>query len=263
MKKDEISKINDFMMEKNLVTREELLSFILKINPERNSSYLRFYLIDLIKANVLHKFNDRKFKYNGKLKPFSYEYTKSDLLLQSKIEDRFDNLDICIWNTGFLSLYLNLMPIDYYTIVETNKQYLELVFDFLKHDYNVLLEPNKKELEFYMHKENQIILKKLNTRAPLDKPYNSKIAANVHISRSSRIVFKPSIEKILVDIYAESSTYSFYSELNHIFEGALKAYCVNFQKLFYYAKNRGIYEEISKFVENELSYDLNRGEFRC
>ena len=116
-------------------TGEELLNIIISINPKRDPSNLRFYLFDLVKANVLHKYSDKLFKYNGNLKQFTYEYTNTDLLLKEKIESRFENIELCIWNTSFLSQYLNLMPYDYFTFVETDKNYMDLNFDYLNKEY--------------------------------------------------------------------------------------------------------------------------------
>jgi hypothetical protein len=238
------------------------VELIIENNPARNPSYMRFYLFDLVKANVLYKYDHRRYKYNGKLKQFIYEYTDSDLILKEQLESKFEDIELCIWNTSFLSQYLNLMPFDYITFVETDKDYLELIFDVLKINHKILYSPNQKELDLYSQRDNQIILKKLITRAPLDNLYENNIGINSRISKSKRVVYKPKIEKILVDIFSESNTYSIFSELNQIFFGILKAYCINYQKLFYYAKNRGIYEELSNFIENQIHFDVESGTLR-
>jgi hypothetical protein len=258
----EYSQILEFMKNKIFATKDEILNLILENNPTRNPSYERFYLFDLTRANIIYKYDNNRYKYNGKLKQFKYEFNNSDLDLKHKIETRFDDIQLCIWNTSFLSQYMNLLPYDYFTFVEIDKNYMELLFDFLKNDYRILYQPNQKELDLYTSKKNQIILKKITSRAPLDKTYESYIGINKNLGRSKRVVLSPKIEKIIVDIFAETNSFSVFNELYQIYEGIFKAYCINFQKLFYYAKNRGIYERLKKFISFELHYNLEKGEFK-
>jgi len=258
----EIEQIREVMGNRIFATKEELLELIIEINPNRNPSFFRFYLFDLVKANALHKYDDKRYKWNGKLKQFIYEYTDSDLILKEKLESRFEDIELCIWNTSFLSQYLNLLPFDFFTFVETDKDYLDLIFDVLKSNYKILYSPNQKELDLYSQRDNQVILKKLITRAPLDNLYENNIGINSNIRKSKRVVYRPTIEKILVDIFVESNTFSIFSELHQIFLGIFKAYCINFQKLFYYAKNRGIYEELRNFLENQIHFDFENGVLR-
>jgi hypothetical protein len=258
----EIEKMRDVMENRIFATKEELLELITEINPNRNPSYMRFYLFDLVKANVLHKYDDKRYKFNGKLKQFIYEYTDSDFIIKEELESKFEDIELCIWNTSFLSQYLNLMPFDYFTFVETNKDYLELIFDALKSNHKILFSPNQKELDLYSQRDNQLIVKKLITRAPLDNLYENNIGINSGFSKSKRVVYRPKIEKILVDIFSESNTLSIFSELHQIFYGIFKAYCINYQKLFYYAKNRGTYEELRSFLENQIHFDFKNGVLR-
>lgn len=257
----EIEKVTEFMKDRIFATKDEILKLILENNPSRNPSYDRFYLFDLVRANIIYKIDDNRYKYNGKLIQFKYEFTDSDLDLKRKIESRFDDIKLCIWNTSFLSQYMNLLPYDYYTFVEIDKNYMELLFDYLKFDYKILYQPNQRELDLYTHKDNQIILKNLISRAPLDKTYETYIGVNNNLKKSKRVVLSPKIEKILVDIFAETNSFSVFSELHQIYEGIFKAYCINFQKLFYYAKNRGISEELKRFISFEIHYSLEKGDF--
>ena len=258
----EIENIREFMKKQVFSTKEEILEAVLVFNPNRNPSNSRFYLFDLVRANVLYKYDSKRYKYNGKLKQFEYKSNDSDIELKNKIESHFEDIQLCIWNTSFLSNYLNLMPYSYFTFIESDKNYIELIFDYLKSFYNVLLTPTQKELDFYVQKNNQIILRNLINRAPIDKKYANYIGINKSIYRTSRVVYNPKIEKILVDIFVEKNNFSIFDELNSIFIGLLSTYCVNFQKLFYYAKNRGVFEELSEFIVYEIMFDLEKGEIR-
>jgi hypothetical protein len=258
----EIEQIRDYMKDKVFSTKDEIMEFMISINPERRPSNLRFYLFDLVRANVIHKYDTNRYKYNGKLKQFVYTLTNSDLELKDKIESRFDDIELCVWNTSFISQYLNLMPYDYYTFVATNKNYLELVFNYLKSSYKVLYKPTMKELDYYVQKNNQVILKNLIIRSPLDKNYTNYIGINKGFQKQQKIVFSPRIEKILVDVFVERDNFSVFSELHEIYRGIFSAYCINFQKLFYYAKNRGVYEDLYRYIISEIQFDFETGELR-
>lgn len=261
MTKKEIDLVNDFMKSNNFATKEEIMSLILKANPDRNVTNSRFYLFDLVRAKIIYKFDKNRYKYMGNLKRFSYEFTQSDLEIKESIEKRFKDIQICIWNTSFLSRYLNLLPIGYYTFLEIDKKYATLIFDYLKNDYDILFLPNQNDLYIYRRKNNQIVLKKLLVRAPLDKTYDSYIGVNYKSKSNRKVVFSPRIEKILVDIFVETNTYSMFSELDDIFTNIFKRYAVNIQKLLYYAENRNVEEKMRKYIVSTINYDLENGEF--
>ena len=258
----EIALAKDFMKSNIFATKEEIMGFIFASNPDRNVSNSRFYLFDLVRANVIYKYDAKRYKYLGNLKQFSYQFTKSDLDIKKSIEERFDDIQLCIWNTSFLSKYVNLLPFDYYTFLEIDKSYLNLIFDFLKNDYHILYLPDQNDLDIYRTKSNQIILKKLLARAPLDKTYDNYIGVNKKNKSRKKVVFAPRIEKILVDIFVEADMYSVFSEIDEIFENILKEYAVNFQKLLYYAKNRNVEEKIREYIVGTIKYEIESGEFK-
>ena len=104
----------------------------------------------------------------------------------------------------------------------------------------VFLNPDEKAIDFYIAESNQaIIIKKLLTRAPLTKRTEKDI--NFYI---------PTIEKILVDLFAEERLFYYLqgSELMHIYENALTNFTINFTKLFSYAKRREREQDIKKFM---------------
>lgn len=261
MTKKESDLVNNFMKSNTFATKEEIMSLILGANPDRNVTNSRFYLFDLVRANIIYKFDKNRYKYMGNLKQFSYEFTQSDLEIKESVEKRFNDIQICIWNTSFLSRYVNLLPLDYYTFLEIDKKYANLIFDYLKNDYDILYLPDQNDLHIYRRKNNQIVLKKLLVRAPLDKTYESYIGVNNKLKSNRKVVYSPRIEKILVDIFVETNTYSMFSELDEIFINILKRYAVNFQKLLYYAKNRNVEEKIRKYIVSTINYDLENGKF--
>lgn len=261
MTNKELTFVKDFMRNKIFATKEEIAEKIVEANPNRDISYNRFYLFDLVRANIIYKFDDTRYKFSGNLKQFKYEFTESDLKIKKQIEERFEDIRLCIWNTSFLSKFLNLLPFDYYTFLETDLIYSNLVFDYLKNNNSILYFPNQKGINIYKIEDGPIVLKKLLVRAPLEKVYDNYIGVNSKSIKCKQVVFAPRIEKILVDIYVESNVYSIFSDVDEIFTNILKRYAVNFQKLFYYAKNRNVKEQIQNFIVGAIKYDIKKGEF--
>jgi len=264
MTQSEIEKVADFMKQKTFATKEELLDLIIRNNSMRKPEYFRFFLIDLFRANVLFKYDEKRYKYTGALRLFKYEYTDSDKEIIAKIESRIDEAKICVWNTSVLTPYMDLMPYWHLTFVETEKPLQVLLYDTLENEgFRVICESEKKDIERFSSVESLVILKKLITRAPLDDTYENLIGKNTLTKRERKpVVLKPKAEKILVDIFAESDRFGIFSEYDSIFRGFLKTYCINFQKLFYYAKNRGICDKIDRFLREDIRFDVKTGDFR-
>lgn len=261
MTQKEYEKIKSVLVKVKKVTRDELLDIIIKVNPSRKPENLRFYIFDLVNHNIIYKLNDEFYKYNNKLRPFEYEYTKFEEPIKIRLEEKFENVDICIWNTSFLSMFQNLLPAINYTFIEIDSNFLEYLYNYMKADYNALLEPSVKDLELYAKGNDRVIIKKLFVRAPIAKPYNYSVAINKNMKAKRIFVFKPTIEKILVDIFAESKLYDVFNDIDDLYRGILKTYCVNFKKLFAYSKYRGISEKLSDYIINRIKFDFNVGEF--
>lgn len=256
---DEMSKI---LAKIKKVTRDDLLKIITKISPNRNPLHLQFFIFDLVNENIIYKLNKQFYKYNDKLRPFEYEYTKFDESLENLLAEKFKEVEICIWNTSFLAKFVNLLPSVIYTFIEVEQNFQDYLFNYLRSEHNVLINPSGKELELYSKGNNRLIIRKLFVRAPIVKPYNHSIAINKNMSRRKNTIYKPTIEKILVDIFAESNRYDVFNDIDEIFIGIFNTYCINFQKLFAYSKYRGLQEEITEFIFNKVQYDFNQGEFR-
>jgi hypothetical protein len=178
------------------------------------------------------------------------------------MEKQFPNMEACIWNTEFLSNFMNLMPNVSYTFVEVNSFYLEIVYDYLRNIFdNVLINPTEKEISYYANRFDSIIVRKLITRAPLLKPYSNVIGNNKDIKPRSSLIYKQTIEKTIVDIYVDRNRFSIYYEIDSIIFDLLKTYTVNFQKLFRYAYYRGVEKELKEYIEQDIRFDTNKGEF--
>lgn len=261
MTQREYEEIKNILADAKKVTRDELLKIIIKVNPKRNPEYLRFYIFDLVNNEIIYKLNEKFYKYNDKLKSFEYEYTKFEEPIRTKLEEKFEGVNICIWNTSFLSTFQNLLPVINYTFIEVDSNFIEYLYNYMKNDYNVLLDPSEKDLELYAKGNDRVVIKKLFARSPIVKPYHYDVAINKNIKTKRSFVFKPTIEKILVDIFVDSKLYDVFNDIDDLYRGIFKTYCVNFQKLFAYSRYRGISDELSKYILNRIKFDFNIGEF--
>tara|TARA_R110002111_G_scaffold258980_1_gene328556 strand:- start:120 stop:551 length:432 start_codon:yes stop_codon:yes gene_type:complete len=131
-------------------------------------------------------------------------------------------------------------------VVEVEKEFTESLYyylnDSLKMDF--FLNPDNKEIEFYISESAvPVVIKRLVTRAPISKLKNKK-----------NVVPVATLEKIMVDLFADENLYHFYqgSELINIYEKILERYSINFTKLFSYAKRRKKEQEIKQFMNNHI-----------
>lgn len=73
-------------------------------------------------------------------------------------------------------------------------------------------------------------------------------------AKSKDKIYIPTLEKILLDVFSDAAT--FYaiqgSEMDVLFENALKRYRINFTKLFSYAKRRNKEEQIKRYLETNF-----------
>ena len=81
------------------------------------------------------------------------------------------------------------------------------------------------------------------TRAPIQKIKNKKTVVPI-----------ATLEKIMVDLFADENLLHFYqgSEMVNIYEKIIDRYSINFTKLFSYAKRRKKEQEIKQFIGNNI-----------
>jgi hypothetical protein len=262
MTKTEIEIIKDYCSKKQLMTKNEIENFIIETFPNRKDSLMRFYMFDLFNNNVIYRLNSKYYKFCNDLINFDYQNTKTDEMITKKIEERFPEMETCVWSTLFLSNFMNLQPYVSYTFIEVDSLYVEILFDYLKNIYeNLLINPNEKELYYYTKGSNPIIIRPLVKRAPLEKPYSNSIGGNRNIKTVISKVFRVTIEKIIVDIFIDKDKINLYSEWDSIITCILKTYSINFQKLFSYAKYRNVEEEIQYFLNDCINFNTEKGEF--
>lgn len=131
-------------------------------------------------------------------------------------------------------------------MVEVEKEFVDSFYynfnDNLRMDF--FLNPDEKEIQFYISESTvPVVIKRLVTRAPINKQKNKKAVVPI-----------ATLEKIMVDLFADESLFHFYqgSELIHIYEKIIDRYNINLTKLFSYAKRRRKEQEIKQFINNHI-----------
>jgi hypothetical protein len=231
--------------DKESFTREELFHFFHSFEPDLNEGTFGWRIFDLKNRNIIKPV--RRGLYVISYKPKFRPELSTDLLKITKhLSAKFDEVKLCVWETAWLNEFTQHQLAHSALIIEVEKGFEESVFYTLKDNKyrEVYVNPEEKDIGFYIAESKQpIIIKKLLTRAPLIKRAENK-----------GIIYTPSLEKILVDIFAEEPLFYYLrgSELIHIYENALEKYTINFTKLFSYAKRRERETEIKQFLIHHM-----------
>lgn len=251
-----MSKIIDHQISKHFKGKDHfdrgtLSSFLTDLDPEITESALAWRINDLVKRKVIDQVKLGIYTISEKevYQPFVSDKLAS---LSKIVAKEFDALEYCLWTTEWLNDFTRHQFGTFFYILEVEKDFLEEVFNAYSEykQFRVYLDPNEdimeRYVERYVESEISIILKPLVSRSPKQK---------VAIKEQPRDeIYVPTLEKILIDVYSDSVT--FYaiqgSEMNTLFENALKRYQINFTKLISYARRRNKEDQIKSFLENNF-----------
>ena len=241
------SRLIEEFKDRESFSRNELFEFFKYFEPDLKEGTFGWRIYDLKNKNIIKPLMRGVYtvSYKPKYKP---EVSQDLLKLAGKINDKFEDVKCCIWETSWLNEFSQHQSSKKIIIIEVEKEFLDSFFYELKKIYkgDVYLTPDEKAINFYVAESIQpIVIKKLVTRSPITKRTEKKIKFHI-----------PFLEKILVDIFSEDKLF-YYSqgvELVHIFENALKSYSVNYTKLFSYAKRRERDNDIKMFLSNNMHY---------
>ena len=226
-------------------SREELFDFFRYFEPELKEGTFGWRIYDLKNRNIIKPLKRGLYviSYKPRYKP---DISPSQIKIAKQLTERFDEIRLCIWETAWLNEFSQHQTSRSTLFIEVEKGFEESLFYELKDTMRreVFLNPDKKAIDFYIAESKQpVIIKKLLTRAPLSKRTEKKVE-----------FFIPTLEKILVDLFAEERLFYHVqgSEMMHIYENALTSYTINFTKLFSYAKRREREQEIKQFMINHM-----------
>ncbi|MBQ3408535.1 MAG: hypothetical protein IJH12_04960 [Clostridia bacterium] len=211
----------DIYSNDNVKTFENVISLLKQY--EVITDYLNSYF--MIVNKQLYKTKEEK------------ELIKIDKIISKEYED----IKTIVWSTKILNEFTQHYSFNNLIVVETERYAIEMILMLLKEKlmkkYTIVTENMYKDNEnMFLNDENVLIVKALNSRAPLEKDKNG--------------ILEPTIEKIMIDLYKDKLYERFQGkELEHIYSNIFENYSINLKKLYSYAKDRGDLEKYKKYLK--------------
>lgn len=200
-------------------------------------STLRWRIYKLLNAGVLKRIGRGKYKF-GTETIYQPDTPKSVKTIYDKIKKNFPYANVCGWHTNYLNEFTIHQPGRYSIIIEAEKDTAESIFNFIKEQYKeAFLNPTKDVYHRYISgKKESIVVLNLISEAPTQEVDNINV---------------PTIEKILVDVFADNSIFSTFQgkEMQNIFVNVLQKYTVNMSTLRRYAYRRGKKEKLEQYIK--------------
>ena len=224
---------------------KELLEFYKTNEEELIESTFRWRVYELKKEGVLRSVKRGVYILDHK-KKFQPEISRSTKILYNQIRSRFPYIDVSVWDTSWLNTYMNHQLYNSFTIFEVDKEVVSSVFNLLKEKNDkVYMNPTENDVENYILSNDAIIVKPLLKEAPVQDSGNVKI---------------PKIEKILVDLFFDKKLLVSYqgNEMKNIFKRTFEEYEINLTTLYRYARNRGIKDKITDYIQQEIGVAYNK-----
>ena len=217
-------------------TTNDVYDFFSKTQPDIKRATATWRIYHLVRQGFLKRIG-RGIYALGKGNCFSPILTKKQKDISSRIKKQFPLVTFCCWHTSALKEFFQHLALYDFLLVEAERGTIDAVFHFIKEtNKNTFKEPPQDIMEnFVLDGEDAVVVKSLISEAPL---------------QNADAVTVPTIEKILVDLVADSETFFFLQghEILNIFESALEKYTVNTDRLLRYAKRRNKKEELQKIL---------------
>lgn len=225
------NRIIEAFKDRSSFNREELYDFYLDFEPDLKESTFSWRIYDLKKKDIIKTIGRGLYVISYKPK---YKAVLSDNVFKiaRKTNDHFEDIKYAIWETQWLNEFTQHQTSNQMIVVEVEKEFTYSLYYYLNDTLQMdfFLNPDDKEIEFYIsEKLVPVVIKRMVTRAPIQKIKNKKAVVPI-----------ATLEKIMVDIFAEENLFHFYqgSEMVNIYEKIIDRYSINFTKLFSYAKRR-------------------------
>lgn len=218
-------------------SREALYDFYSQSEPNLNENTFRWRIHNLKANNIITPLSRNEFAVGYKE---TYQPT-ADLAEQKlfqRIRREFSYLKMAVWSTQIVNEFMLHQPMNYFTLVEVEKDAIEPVFYYLldSNTKNVFFQPGEKELQRYIsEQQNAIVVQPLISKAPL---------------QFVNTITTVTIEKLLVDLFCAKKLFNTFqgSELDFIFNSAYSRYAIDFSRLFSYAQRRKRKDDLRDFI---------------
>jgi hypothetical protein len=238
-------KLREAFKTQPVFSRDELLSFFQKYEPDLAEATFTWRIFDLKKRNIIRDVKTGVYTLNNQ-QPF--EPVLNNIIISiSKLVGKQYDLHFCnIWDTAWLNEFVELQATTSMIILEVEKGFMDDVFFTLKDKgiTEVFVKPDTSLIEKYVSEAQQpVIIKPFLSRSPIQSIEGIRV---------------PVLEKILVDIYCDDQIYYAFqgNQLIQVYRNAVTRYSLNFSKLFNYAKRRSREGEIKNLLLKVLDNDL-------
>ncbi|MCC5924933.1 MAG: hypothetical protein JJU41_00090 [Bacteroidetes bacterium] len=244
------NKLIEEFMGRESFTRRDLFNFYRHFEPDLNEGTFGWRIYSLKNKNIIRSIKRGVYVISHKPK-YQPELSQELIKLTKSVSEKFKDAKYCIWETGWLNEFSQHQASRKTVLFEVEKEFTESLYYELKDSSRreLFLNPDDKEIDFYIAESDYpVIIKKLITRSPVTKR-----------TEKNKQIYIPQLEKILVDVFAESKLFYYLqgSEMIHIYENAINNYVINFTKLFSYAKRRDIELEIKQFMTTHIPHLVN------
>lgn len=237
---DELNKI-----EVNHISKNELYNLYFKLYNNNNSKTFDNLIVLLKSYNAIMDYTENEYmilnKNTSKYNLSENNYSNKNIKDISKlISNNYSEIKYVIWDTNIINEFTHHYAVNNYIIIEAEKYAIEPILYLLKENlskkYNIMTEEMfNQNREYILNDENVIILKNLIQKAPLEKNDN-----NEH---------ELTLEKIIVDLLKDKLYIQYQGkELESIYKNIFEKYNINLKRLYSYAKNRGILEELKEIL---------------
>ena len=238
MKEDITNSISAAFVKNKTLAREDLLKWLHEVYPEASGKTLAWRISDLKSRGILQSPGRGVYRLEQgtPFLPILGNLAKRIALLLAR---ELPLVKSCIWETRWISNWMELQPPYNWTIVETEKEVLESVFSSLTGlSKKVFLDPDQTVVDLYILPLNEaVIVKPLLSESPTFPIGKITSAAP---------------EKILVDIVAEPDIFrAQQGELDRIYANAFKEIRINHTTMLRYASRRRKYDVIYSLIPLE------------
>jgi len=228
--------LSQHFQDRESFTTNDVSDFFAKTDPDIKRATVNWRIYELVRQGSLKRIG-RGIYALGQADCFLPVMTKKQQTISARLKKQFPLISFCCWHTSALKEFFQHVTGYDFLLVEAEREAVDAVFHFVKEiDQSTFKEPSRDIMEnFVLASRDAVIVKSLVSEAPLQEADASTL---------------PTIEKILVDLVADSEVFFFLQghELLNIFESALGKYTVNTDRLLRYAKRRNKKEELQKIL---------------
>jgi hypothetical protein len=219
-------------------TRAQLYEFFREQDPEVKETTIRWRIYNL-KENGIIRAIDKTWFSLVILPSFLPVLENRQKEIFGRVMKEFPGIKACIWSTKWIHEFMLHQPGRSFNILEVEKGSEEIVFNHLLNTKmrNILLRPDPDQLDSYISPNSDtVVVRPLISKSPVQKIGTYTV---------------PLIEKILVDLYADTKLFTLFQggELEFIFSSVLEKYSVNETRILNYAARRGKKQDLALLIE--------------